>query len=75
MIDANDFLHIPAYWDNRMSSEEWDLALENMVQRTFLTKAFIDGEITPDQFGDVLNETGVDVIQVANLWDEGLYIP
>lgn len=74
MIDANDFLHVPAYWNSRMSSEEWSLALKDMVRRTFLTKAFIDGEITPDQFGDVLNETGIDVIQITELWEDGIYV-
>lgn len=74
MIDAESFLHIPAFWDASMSGEEWGQVLDNMITRTVLTRDFIEGRITPDQFGDVLSETGINVIQVAHLWEDGIYI-
>lgn len=71
-LDLDDFLAIPALWTPGMSEEQWQQELDRMLLRSQATQQFVDGTLSPDDFADVLAETGCNPHEVAELWEDGV---
>lgn len=66
----DDFLEIPALlgMDEERNAEE----IENMLNRSFAIRDFIDGRLSPDCLEMALDQFGLDPYQVAALWEKGV---
>ena len=71
-LDVEQFLSTPAIWTPGQSDEQWQGEIDRMIERTFLTRAFVDGEISPADFEEGLFENGVDPYWAAEIWEEGI---
>ncbi|PSB20554.1 hypothetical protein C7B65_06515 [Phormidesmis priestleyi ULC007] len=65
-------LATPALWYPGQSETEWQEEVDAMVERTYITAAFMRGEVYVDSFLDYLAETYADPLEVADSWDEEL---
>jgi hypothetical protein len=65
------YLCIPAISSEDMPEELREQQLSWMVQRTIYTRQFLQGSIDPDDFLEALHETGVDVYEVVDFWENG----
>lgn len=69
-IDLQTFLTIPAESFPGMTAEEWDLEIKKHVNRQLITRDFIEGKITPEDFWCYLAEDGYDPIFLDSIWEE-----
>jgi hypothetical protein len=65
------FLCIPSISSENMPEGLREQQLSWMVQRTIYTRQFLQGTIDPDDFLEALHETGVDVYEVLDYWENG----
>ncbi|MCY7272385.1 MAG: hypothetical protein LH702_01230 [Phormidesmis sp. CAN_BIN44] len=65
-------LETPALWYPGQSEEEWRSEMDAMVERAYVTAAFMWGEVYVDSFLDYLAENYADPLAVAENWDEEL---
>ena len=66
-------LATPAIWIPDMNQQEWDYQVDCMIERSLAARALIDGQITPDEFEQAIDQYGVDVIQMRKDWDRGVH--
>ena len=66
------FFLIPALILPSEGEEIIQLSLDQAWCRTIATRQFINGEISPDDFDEVLFETGCEPYVVRELWEEGV---
>lgn len=72
MPELDDFLSTPAIWTPGMSEEDWSNSLDQAFDRAVVTRAFLDGELSPAQFEDALRQFGIpDPRQLDEAWAEG----
>lgn len=69
--DLDEFLATPAIWLPGMGEEEWNCEVEGMIQRTLLTRSFVEGEISPDDYLDGLHNQRIDVVRATKDWENG----
>jgi len=70
--DAAEFLSTPAIWLPGMDDDDWAAALDQSFDRALVTRDFLDGLLSPDQFEDALNHFGIDNPRtVEEAWSEG----
>lgn len=65
-------LATPALWYPGQSEEEWQEEVRKMFERTYITAAFMRGEVYVDSFLDYLAEEYADPLEVAESWEEEL---
>lgn len=71
-LSPDEFLSTPAIWLPGMDADDWSQALDQTFDRALVTRDFLDGELSPDQFEDALNHFGIpDPRQLADAWEEG----
>ncbi|MDZ7970857.1 MAG: hypothetical protein RM368_39050 [Nostoc sp. DedSLP03] len=61
----------PAIWYPGQSDIEFSEELSLMMERAAITRDFLNGDISPDQLLDFINDQGFDVFEVADDWDLG----
>ncbi|PHM11634.1 hypothetical protein [Nostoc sp. 'Peltigera malacea cyanobiont' DB3992] len=61
----------PAIWYPGQSEIEFDEELNLMLERSAMTRDFLNGEIPPDCLLDFINDQGFNVFDVAEDWDLG----
>ena len=66
------FLATPEIFTGEECFEEMEAKMRQMLRRARATDAFLKGEISPEDFEEILEINGVDVIQAAEDWDAGL---
>lgn len=66
------FFATPAIYFPDMNDPEWQFELDRMMVRSFATRDFVNGILAPDDFLDLLDETGVDPIGAASAWEQGI---
>jgi len=55
-----------------MDDDDWAVALDQSFDRALVTRDFLDGLLSPDQFEDALNQFGIsDPRTVEEAWSEG----
>lgn len=65
-------LATPAIWTPQASEEEWSQQVDQMLNRSFACSAFVRGEISPDDFAEVLFDNGYrEPVQLFDGWLEG----
>lgn len=65
-------LATPALWYPGQSSADWEEEVEKMIERAYITAAFMRGEVEVDSFLDYLAEEYADPLEVAEAWEEEL---
>lgn len=68
----NLLLATPALWYPGQSEAEWQDEVDAMVERAYITAAFMRGEVYVDSFLDYLAEEYADPLEVAEVWEEEL---
>jgi hypothetical protein len=69
---VDEFLSTPAIWLPGMDADAWSQELDLTFDRALATHAFLDGQLSPDQFEDALNHFGIlDPRELADAWEEG----
>ena len=63
----NSRLYLPY---NLQTGEKSGDSVEAMIQRCVAAQKLIAGELPHDEFLDLLDYQGFDVVQVVNAWDE-----
>lgn len=71
ILTLENFLTIPAVWSPKMGEDNWDKEVDGMLVRTLLTRQFVTGQISYEDFLDGLSDTGVFVYDVVDWWDKG----
>lgn len=72
-LDALDsYFLVPANFSADMPDEVWQAEAEAMFKANQASRAFVDGQITPDEFSQALAECGYDPHQLWDRWDNGL---
>ncbi|MEH1905829.1 MAG: hypothetical protein V7L04_31740 [Nostoc sp.] len=61
------FLYLP--FDVQTGEQNGD-SIEAMIQRCVAAQKLLTGELPHDEFLDLLDYQGFDVVQVVNAWDE-----
>ena len=69
---AGRFFATPAIWQPGMDEGDWEVELARMLYRSAVTRDFLQGDISPVDFMDGLNDAGVDVYHTAEGWESGL---
>lgn len=64
-------ISIPAIWYPGQSDIEFDEELDLMLEWSARSRAFLNGDIPPDQLLDFINDQGFDVFEVAESWNLG----
>lgn len=72
-LDPQQLLATPALFLPGMEQEEWEYEVNRMVDRSFATRDFLDGKLTPDEYEQALDQYGVDPRQAADDWESGIY--
>jgi hypothetical protein len=65
-------LATPALWYPGQSEAEWQQEVNAMVERAYITSAFMRGEVFVDSFLDYIAEEYADPLAVAEAWEEEL---
>ncbi len=68
----NPLFATPLITDESQCLEELNWEIERCVIRSRATTAFLAGRIDVETWEDILNENGVDVVQAAEDWSEGM---
>ena len=63
-------LATPALWYPGQSEEDWQAEIEAMVDRAYVTAAFMRGEVEPDSFLDYLAQEYADPMEISQSWEE-----
>lgn len=66
------FFATPAIYLSDMNEQEWQFELDRMLVRSFATRDFVNGKLSPDDYLDLLDETGVDPIGATSDWEQGI---
>lgn len=66
------YLWLPAETAPDMSDEDWQAEIDRMFEASLLTRRFVDGQISPDDYADGLADTGYDPNQLADMWEAGV---
>lgn len=61
----------PVIWYPGQSDIEFDEEINLMLERSAMTRDFLNGDIPPDQLLDFINDQGFDVFEVAEYWNLG----
>lgn len=61
----------PAIWVPGMSDEEWGDEVERMCVRALAARDFLNGDLHPSDFAEILHETGYDPNSCSEAWEEG----
>lgn len=61
----------PAIWTPGMDESEWGDEVTRMCVRAMAARDFLNGDLHPSDFAEVLYETGYDPNQCADNWEEG----
>jgi hypothetical protein len=71
VIETESFLSLPAIWYPGMSDEDWADELSCMVNRSIITRGFVLGNLSYEEYLDGLSDTGIDVYPTLDAWDDG----
>lgn len=67
---ARLLLATPALWYPGQSEEDWQAEIEAMVDRAYVTAAFMRGEVETDSFLDYLAQEYADPMEISQSWEE-----
>lgn len=65
-------LATPALWYPGQSEKEWQAEVTAMMDRAYITAAFMRGEVEPDSFLDYLAEEYADPVEISQHWEDEL---
>jgi hypothetical protein len=71
MKDFAEYLATPVIVTPNMDDEEWEYEFKQMFYRSVATTQFLDGELTFDQFEQMLDFYGRDPIEHCTNWSNG----
>ena len=66
------YLALPAVQHEGMSEADWDAEMARMFHHSCLTRQFVDGKISPDDYQDALADLGQNPYELAEAWEEGI---
>lgn len=66
------FLWLPAELGPGMTDEDWQAEIDTMFKASKLTRKFVDGNLSPEDFEDALNDLGYDPHQLGDMWEAGV---
>lgn len=66
------YLATPAIFTASMTPQEIAWEFQRMAERTLITREFVQGRITPDQFENSMHELGVDIYHAQEQWEQGV---
>ncbi len=66
------YLWLPAEHDPNMSDEDWMQEIEIMFTASKLTRKFVDGDLSPDDYSGALADLGYDPHELGELWENGV---
>lgn len=69
---TEEFLNIPAIYCPDMSEENWQRELEGAAHRALITRQFVTGQISPEDFIDGLADSGIHVYDALDTWENAL---
>lgn len=61
-------ISVPVIWYPGQSDIEFDEEIDLMMERSAMTRDFLNGDIPPDQLLDLINDQGFDIFEVAEDW-------
>lgn len=59
----------PAIWYPGQTELEFEDELNLMMARSAMTSTFLNGDVSPDQLLDFINDQGFDIFEVAADWE------
>lgn len=65
------YFAIPAVNREGMTDEDWNTECERMFRHSQLTRQFVEGKISPEDFQDGLADLGHNPDILEEIWDEG----
>lgn len=68
--DLELFFAVPAVHNQGMTEEDWNAEIRRMFQHSVMTRQFIDGKISPQDYEDVLADLGLDPTLIEEQWSE-----
>lgn len=68
--DLELFFAVPAVHDEGMTEEDWNAEIKRMFQHSVVTRQFIDGKISPQDYEDALADLGHDPTLLEDRWAE-----
>lgn len=69
--DLELFFAVPAVHDEGMTEEDWNAEIKRMFQHSIMTRQFLDGKISPQDYEDALADLGHDPTLLEEHWVEG----
>lgn len=71
-VNLDRFLVLPAVYSPEMTAEDWQAEIKRMFSASLLTRSFVDGQISPDDYDDGLADLDYDPHYLGELWEEGI---
>lgn len=68
--DLELFFAVPAVYSEGMTEADWNAEMDRMFQHSVMTRQFIDGKISPQDYEDVLSDLGHDPTLLEERWVE-----
>lgn len=65
------YFWLPASTGPDVSDEEWQSEMDRMFAASLLTRDFVSGSISPDDFADGLASVGHNPNELFEMWEEG----
>ncbi|MGF1481255.1 MAG: hypothetical protein ACFB4I_17525 [Cyanophyceae cyanobacterium] len=62
----------PAIWTPNMDDEEREFELDRMLARSLATKDWLEGRLNTADWMDCMDYYGVDILQAAQDWNQGI---
>jgi len=66
------YLWLPAEHSSDMPDEVWMQEIEIMFAASKLTRRFIEGCLSPEDYSDALADLGYDPHELGELWESGV---
>lgn len=66
------YFAIPAQHTEGMSDEDWDAEMERMFKQSLLTRDFVRGQLSPEDYSDGLADLGENPYHLGELWENGI---